>query len=109
MIEKIILDFLNENLGVPVCLEETEEEKEYVLIEKTSGRGGFIKKSTIAIQSCSSSLYMAASLNDKVTEVMETCVQLDDITKCELNSSYNYSDTARKKYRYQAVFDIVHY
>lgn len=31
------------------------------------------------------------------------------ISKCTLNSDYNYTDTARKKYRYQAVYDIVYF
>ena len=40
---------------------------------------------------------------------MEKIIELDDISKCELNSDYNYTDTNRKKYRYQAVFDIVYF
>ena len=39
----------------------------------------------------------------------EAIIELDDISRCELNTDYNYTDTARKKYRYQAVYDIVHY
>ena len=35
--------------------------------------------------------------------------ELADICHCELNSNYNYTDTARKRYRYQAVFYITHY
>jgi hypothetical protein len=55
------------------------------------------------------SLCGAALLNEKVKEKMEKITELDDICKCDLNSDYNYTDTNRKKYRYQAVFDIVHY
>ena len=36
-------------------------------------------------------------------------VEMDDISKCQLNSDYNYTDTTRKKYRYQAVYDMVHF
>ena len=64
---------------------------------------------TLAIQSFSTSLFGAASLNEQVKETMEQIIELDDICKCELNSDYNYSDTNKKRYRYQAVFDIVHY
>lgn len=110
MIEKIILDFLND-AGIPAFMEENHGmPEEYILIEKTgSNKENHIESATIAIQSFSTSLYKAALLNERVKETMERCIELDDVCKCSLNSDYNYTDTARKKYRYQAVFDIVHY
>ena len=85
-------------------------QQEYIVIEKTgSGQTNHIKRATLAVQSYSSSLYQAASVNERVKEAMERIIEMDDISKCELNSDYNYTDTARKKYRYQAVFDIVHF
>ena len=42
-------------------------------------------------------------------EAMKKIVEMDDISKCQLNSDYNYTDTTRKKYRYQAVYDMVHF
>lgn len=54
-------------------------------------------------------MYLAAELNEKVKSAMDEIVELDEVTRCELNSDYNYTDTSRKKYRYQAVFDITHY
>lgn len=63
----------------------------------------------IAIQSYADSMYEAAELNERVKTVMADAVALDDITKVDLNSDYNYTDTANKRYRYQAVFDITHY
>lgn len=111
MIEKIILDYLNEKLEISAYMEEDPEmPEEYVLIEKTgSGIANHIRNATLAIQSYSLSKYKAALLNEKVKEVMENCIEMDDICSCELNSDYDYTDTTRKKYRYQAVFDIVHY
>lgn len=111
MIEKTIKDYLQSSLRVPVRLEEEENlGKEYIIVEKTgSGSENYIARATIAIQSYGKSLYEAASLNEKVKETMENVVKLDNICRCELNSDYNYSDTSRKKYRYQAVFDITHY
>lgn len=110
MIEKIILDFLNER-NIQVYMEETPDmPEEYILIEKTgSGESDGIKYATISIQSFSTSLFKAAILNEKVKDVMRNCIVLDSICKCELNSDYNYTDTQKKKYRYQAVFDISHY
>ena len=108
MVEKIVKDYLKSSLGIPVRLEEEDDlGNEYVLIEKTgSSTGNHIASATLAIQSYSMSLYGAASLNERV---MEEIIELDDISRCELNTDYNYTDTVRKKYRYQAVYDIVHY
>nr|DAZ49533.1 MAG TPA: tail completion protein [Caudoviricetes sp.] len=111
MIEQAVRDYLEEKLNIPVRMEEEANlPKEYVVIEKTgSGQTNHIKRATLAIQSYSDSLYQAASLNEQVKEAMEKIIEMDDISRCELNNDYNYTDTARKKYRYQAVFDIVHF
>ena len=111
MIEQIVRDYLEEQLGIPVRMEEEAGlPEEYIVVEKTgSGQTNHIKRATLAVQSYSSSLYQAASLNERVKEAMEKIIEMDDISKCELNSDYNYTDTARNKYRYQAVFDIVHF
>lgn len=111
MIEQIVRDYLEEQLGIPVRMEEEAGlPEEYIVVEKTgSGQTNHIKRATLAVQSYSSSLYQAASLNERVKEAMEKIIEMDDISKCEFNSDYNYTDTARKKYRYQAVFDIVHF
>ena len=107
MVEKIVKDYLQSSLGIP---EEDKLTNEYVLIEKTgSSKKDHISTATIAIQSYSVSLYGAASLNERVKEAMEKIIERNDISKCELNSDYNYTDTARKKYRYQAVYDMVHF
>lgn len=111
MIEKIILDYLSEKLNVPVRMEENPDiQGEYVIIEKTgSGSTNHLKRATIAIKSFAESMYLAAELNEKVKSAMDEIIELDEVTRCELNSDYNYTNTSRKKYRYQAVFDITHY
>ena len=111
MIEQIILDYLAGKLSVPVRMEEEPGLPDsYVLIEKTGGgETNYIKRSTVAIQSYAGSLYEAARLNEAVKTAMNGMVELDAVSKCSLNSDYNYTDTSRKKYRYQAVYDIVHY
>lgn len=111
MIEKTILDYLGQELPVPVFMERpaTPPEK-YVLVEKTgSGKHNQICDATLAIQSYAPSLYEAAELNETVKAVMESVVILSEICRASLNSDYNYTDTAMKAYRYQAVFDITHY
>ena len=110
MIEETILKYLKSK-GFRAFTEEPEDtKKEYVLIEKTgSGAENYVKRGTLAIQSFSASLHSTAMLNEKVKKAMEQIIELDDVCKCKLNSDYNYTDITRKKYRYQAVYDIVHY
>lgn len=111
MIEKIILDYLDAGLTVPAYMERPAEPPDkYVLIEKTgSGKHNQIYDATLAIQSCAPTLYEAALLNEEVKAKMYNAVSLADVCRVDLNSDYNFTDTAMMAYRYQAVFDITHY
>lgn len=113
MIETIIRDYLSENLSVPVLMEvpETENlEDSFVVIEKTgSSRVNLINRATLAIQSYAPSLYEAAELNETVKNILDASIKLSSISRAALNSDYNYTDTATKRYRYQAVYDFVYF
>lgn len=111
MIEKTILDFLNNNLSVPAFMEEQKVKVDkFVLIEKIGGsEENFIKRANVTIQSIAPTLYESASLNEELKEVIKGIVSLDEISKVSLNSDYNYTDTSQKRYRYQAVFDLFYY
>lgn len=111
MIEKIVLDYLENTLNVPVYMEvPNKKPKRFILLEKTSGNiENYINSSTIAIQSYAESLYEASKLNEIVKEAMNNIIILDTISKSKLNSDYNYTDTTKKQYRYQAVYDLVFY
>lgn len=111
MIENIVQDFLQGKLGqIPVRLEREEElPGKYVIIEKTgSGEENHIYTATFAVQSYADSLYEAAALNSLIIGYMEALPDERDVFSCELNSDYNFTDTTFRKYRYQAVFDIVY-
>lgn len=110
MIEKTVLEYLNSRLDVMARMEKDDNADRYVLIEKTgSSSDNFIYSTTLAIQSYAPSLYEAALLNEQVKEVMSELPLLNEVTRCELNTDYNYTDPATKQYRYQAVFNITHY
>lgn len=111
MIEKVILNYLNENLNVPVFMERPEKDiGEFVVVEKTgSGRTNHIDRATIALQSFGNTLQRAAEINEEVKAVMDTLITLPGVSRSQLNSDYNYTDTQKKRYRYQAVYDITHY
>lgn len=111
MIETIVLDYLSEALSVPVSMEVPEDPpKQFVVIEKTGGgEKNHIKSATLAIQSIAPSLYEAAVLNEDVKNAMDGIAVLNAIGRSSLNSDYNFTDTASKRYRYQAVFDLIYY
>ena len=113
MIEKTVRDYLDNKLTQPVWMELPKLgtiPDEYVIIEKTgSNRNNHLMSSTFAIQSYAKSLYEAALLNEEVKEAMDSLIELDDVTRASLNSDYNFTDTSKKQYRYQAVYDISHY
>ena len=101
MIEKTILDYLDQNLSVPVYMERPANPPEkYVIIEKTgSAKRNHICDATIAIQSYAPSLSEAAALNETAKAVAESAVMLPGICRVRLNSDYNYTNAAAKQYR----------
>ncbi len=111
MIETIILEYLSEKLDVPVYMEEPDDRPDtYVTIEKTgSSRTNLINHATLAIQSYAATMHEAAQLNETVKEVLDASIELSSVSRAELNSDYNYTDTSTKRYRYQAVYDFVYF
>lgn len=108
MIEKIILDYLTENIDIPSYLERPEVKPERcILFEKTSGgKENLINSATFAFQSYGTSLYDSALINEELKEVIEKMVELPDIGGVKFNTDYNFTNPRTKEYRYQAVFDI---
>lgn len=105
--ELIILEHLRKRLSVPVTMEVLEEPK-YVLVERLGGSDdGFIRSASFAIQSYAPSLYEACTLNEEVKKAMLKLIEHDEVTRCELDNDYNYTDTTTKRYRYQAVYDLI--
>ena len=116
MIEEVIRNYLIaqelEGIGSNVFLETPEPgsvPEEYILLERTgSSMRNHIETATIAIQSVSSvSLYRAALINNAVKLAMLYGLpQENAVFGCRINTDYNYTNTATKQYRYQAVFQI---
>ena len=109
MIELTVLNYLSEKLTVPVYMETPEEIPEsYVLIAKNGGgMENQIWSAMFAVQSIAPTLYDAAVLNETVIAAMLAMPDETEVSKCGLNSDYNFTDPDSKQYRYQAVFDIV--
>lgn len=112
MIEVAVLNYMKEQFEkTPVVMEIQQGlGDEFILIEKTgSMREDRLQRATFAIQSWAGSMYRAMELNAQVIEAMLSITSIKEVSSVQLNSDYNYTDTSTKHYRYQAVFDIVHY
>lgn len=115
MIEISLRKFLESKLNVPVLMEIPKEPaSQFVIIEKTgSTHENHVDSAIMTIQSYAPSLQSAMELNELVKywmlDGMEGLITLDEIASVNLNSDYNYTDTTSKRYRYQSVFEIVHY
>lgn len=70
------------------------------------GGGEFVRRATFAIQSYAAALADAAELNETVKKVMSRFAAETNISACRLNSDYEFTDTSKKRYRYQAVYEI---
>lgn len=117
MIEKIVLDYLGENISAPVLMEAPEVPSEqfphvpdeYVLIEKIAGSiTDHIRFASFAIQSYSlRSMYNAAELNEAVHGVMDVmAANVSAVSECKMTADTVFTDTRTKWYRYQCVYNI---
>lgn len=111
IIEQVLYEYLNAALPDPTFMEEPEERREhFYLLEKVgSYREDYICNSTFILQSYAPSLFEAANMNRAGIDAMFDAVALDLVTAVELNTDYNNTDTAEKRYRYQAVIHVTHY
>lgn len=111
MIEKTLLDYLQEYLNVPVSMEvPSDPPASFVVIQRTSGtEENGLKSAMMAVQSYGDSLLHAAETNEHVKDVMSVFQMQPSIAGCHLNSDYMFTDTTSKRYRYQAIFDVFYY
>lgn len=111
MIETTVLNFLGGRLAVPVLAEVPEKPPgSFAVVEKTGGgRSNGLKQATVAVQSYGETLLQAARLDDDIVEAMAELATLAGVGACRLVRDYNFTDTESRRYRYQAVFEIVYY
>ncbi len=106
MIEKKIRDYLEKALKVPVWVEHRENEPDsFIIFEKTGGHiKNTIHHSTYAFQSYGKTLAEALKLNNKLLDYM----MIFEDANVRLNSNYNFTDTSTKRYRYQAILELIY-
>lgn len=111
MIEVTLKEHLSAALGVPVELELPSPMPEtFVLLDKTgstTSRG--YGTASFAVQSWADTLYHAAALNERVKAALQTLEERDDIAAVDIQTDYNFTDPAAKRYRYQLVAEVTFY
>lgn len=117
MIEERLIEYLSDQLDVPVLMEVPEiPSQDYpewpdalVIIERVGGRKqDRVSVSSFAFQSYGESLHDAASLDERVRNAMDDFPVLTNIGRAQLSSCYNHTDTRSGRYRYQSTYNIYH-
>lgn len=108
MIVITVRDWLSARLDLPVYGEHpSDPPSEYVVVEQTGGGSvNHICNATLAIQSIAGTLLRAMEINELAKDAMDALPELPEIFSSKLNSDYNFTDTASKSYRYQAVYNV---
>jgi hypothetical protein len=100
----------SEENEVFVGVEAPSEYTGYVLVDQTgSSTSNHITTTTVAIQSYGATLYEALLLNEQVKAAMVGFAEKSEISSVKLETDYNFTNTATKQYRWQAVYHITHY
>ena len=117
MIEETIFDYLNDNATVPwfamrpPTTGDHTDPGTYGLFEKTnSTKTDHVVTSTFAFQSYAPTLLEAAQISAELRQLMEDLPNVTtEVSKAQLSGEYNFTNTATKQPRYQAVFTLVHF
>ena len=111
-IEKKIIEYLRESLATDrVYGEEPDSPKgEFFVVDKTgSSTTNRLCTSTVAIKSYADTKSKASDLNEELKAIMPGIVAGKGVSSCRLVSDYNFTNTAKKQHRYQAVFNLTHH
>ena len=119
MIEETLFEYLNDNASVPwyamrppTTGDHTDTANaSYGLFEKTnSSKTNHVATSTFAFQSYAPPLLEAAQISAELRELIEALPKTTtEVSKAQLSGEYNFTNTATKQPRYQAVFSLLHY
>lgn len=113
MIEKTVIAYLKRKFPDEIVKAEVPKgmPDRFITVEKTGSQqiGIELFQSTIAVQSWDTTKMKAAELSDEVCKVLRAMPDEEDEVTRSGGSDYDFTDTATKRYRYQAVFTLTHY
>lgn len=119
MIEETIFSYLNDNATVPWFSMRPPTDGDhmeistakYGLFEKTNSvKTDHVLTSTFAFQSYAPTLLEAAQISAELRQLIEELPGITtEVSKAQLSGEYNFTNTASKQPRYQAVFQLIHF
>lgn len=111
LIESIIIDYLAQELSLPVSgLVPSPMPDRFVTVEKTgSSTEDKVRRATLAIDSWASTQEAAALLNEEIIAAMYAATSLAQISEVQCETDYNFTDTKTRKARYSAMFGVVYF
>lgn len=111
MIEETLRDYLGGALDVPVRMERpTPPPERLCLLERVGGgQQDTVYRSMFAVTVSAPTLYETVQLHEQARDAMLGADALAAVSRAALNTEYNDTDTAEKRYQYTAVYEITHY
>ncbi len=119
MIEETIYTYLEQFASVPWSAMRSPatgdhaeiNQGKYGLFEKTnSTKTDHVTTSTFAFQSYAPTLLEAAQISAELRQLIEALPKTTtEVSRAQLMGEYNFTNTADKQPRYQAVFSLVHF
>lgn len=108
--EEFIVSYLATALEEPVSGDIPEPLPErFVTVEKTGSKlENHIYQPTLAVQSWAESRAEAAALNERVKRAMARAITFKEISRCALDTDYNFPELELKHPRYQAIYQITY-
>ena len=107
-IEESLVAYLSTKLPVHVSGDvPSPRPSRFVTVEQTgSSTANHVYSPTVAVQSWAGSRTEASELNELVKKVMAEAVYAPEISRCKLDTDYNFPDLETLHPRYQAIFEI---
>ena len=68
-----------------------------------------IRRARLAVQSYGTTLYDAAARNEAAIQALATLTNDSAVSACRIETSYIFSDEARKRPRYQSIVHVTYY
>lgn len=113
MIETTVINYLKKKFPDEIVKAEVPKgmPDRFITVEKTGSQqlGIGLFQSTIAVQSWDTTKNKAAELSGEVCEALRSMPDEEDEVTRSKGSDYDFTDTATKRHRYQAVFTLTHY
>jgi hypothetical protein len=108
--EEFIIQYLANTLTVPVSGDVPSPKPErFVTVEQVASKTeNHVYHPRLAVQSWAESRNDASDLNEEVKKAMAAAVAAPEISRCALDTDYNFPELELKHPRYQAMFEITY-